>query len=52
MKIIPLNKLGEYCEGEDENTTLQVSFGGYIAIIVSGAGIAIATKDIWEKWGN
>ena len=45
-KPVPLNKVGEYCEGEDGNTTLPVEFNDctHEAILDSGAGIAIATK--------
>ena len=24
--IVPLNKVGEYCKGEDENTTLPIEY--------------------------
>ena len=49
---VPLNKVGEYCEGEDGNTTLPVEYNGHksLAILDSGAGIAIATKQVWEAW--
>ena len=51
---VPLNKVGDYCEGEDSNTTIPVEFRGQrtLAILDSGAGIAIATKKIWESWGK
>ncbi|MCO5566310.1 hypothetical protein L7F22_019987 [Adiantum nelumboides] len=51
---VPLNKVGEYCEGEDGNTTLPVEFNEVTTKVIldSGAGIAIARKAIWEKWGN
>ena len=51
---VPLNKVGEYCEGEDGNTTLLVEYNGHksLAILDSGAGIAIATKQVWEAWGK
>ena len=47
---VPINKVGEYCEGEDGNTTLHVEYNGHksLAILDSGAGIAIATKQVWE----
>ena len=43
-----------YCEGEDGNTTLPVEFNEVksLAILDSGAGVAIATKDVWESWGK
>ena len=36
------------------NTTLPVEHGSIISIAVldSGAGISVATKSIWEKWGK
>ena len=51
---VPLNKVGEYCEGEDSNTTIPVSYQGIktFAILDIGAGVAIATKGIWEAWGR
>ncbi|MCO5579057.1 hypothetical protein L7F22_032909 [Adiantum nelumboides] len=49
---VPINKVGDYCEGEEGNTTLPVEYNEVktIAILDSGAGVAIATKQIWEKW--
>ena len=46
--------MGEYCEGEDSNTTIPMSYQGVntFAILDSGAGVAIATKGIWEAWGK
>ena len=40
---VPLNKVGQYNDGEDANTTLPVELNGckHIAILDSGAGIAI-----------
>ena len=51
---MPLNKVGDYCEGEDSNTIIPVEFQGKrtLAILDSGAGVAIATKKIWESWGK
>ena len=51
---VPLNKVGDYCKGEDSNTTIPVDFNGQqtLAILDSGAGVAIATKRIWESWGK
>ena len=52
MAAVPLNKVGDYCEGEDSNTTIPVTYQGEttLAILDSGAGVAIATKKIWESW--
>ena len=49
---VPLNKVGDYCEGEDSNTTIPVTYDTIttLAILDSGAGVAIATKNIWESW--
>ena len=54
FELVPLNKVGDYCEGEDKNTTNFVEFKGHqtLAILDSGAGVAIATKKIWESWGK
>ena len=54
IEPVPLNKVGDYCEGEDSNTTILVEFKGTntLAILDSGAGVAIATKKIWESWGR
>lgn len=51
---VPLNKVGDYCEGEDSNTMIPVEFNKKytLAILDSGAGVAIATKRIWESWGG
>ena len=50
---VPINKVGDYCEGEDGNTTLLVEFNNVksLAILDSGASVAIATKEVWESWG-
>ena len=54
VEPIPVNKVGDYCEGEDGNTTILVEFAGQtsIAILDSGAGVAIAMKNMWEAWGK
>ena len=51
---VPLNKVGQYNDGEDTNTTLPVELNGckHIAVLDSGAGITIATKNTWEQWGK
>ena len=54
FKLVPINKVGDYCEGEDGNTTLPVKFNQVtsLAILDSGAGVAIATKQIWVSWSQ
>ena len=51
---IPINKVGDYCEGEEGNTTLPIEFGKHkcTAILDSGARVAIVTKQVWESWGK
>ena len=46
--------MGDYCKGEDSNTTILVTYDDVttLAILDSGAGVAIATKAIWESWGR
>ena len=45
---VPLNKVGDYCEGEHSNTTIPITYQGVttFAIFDSGASVAIATKGI------
>ena len=54
VQPVPLNKVGDYCEGLDGNITLPIEYNDVetLAILNSGAGVAIATKLIWEKWGK
>ena len=49
-ELVPINKVGDYCEGEDGNTTLPVEFNDVksLAILHSGAGLPIATKNFWD----
>ena len=51
---VPLNKVGKYCEGDEGNTSIPVEFNGVksLAILDSGAGVAIATKQVWTSWGK
>ena len=51
---LPINKVGYYCEGEDNNTTLPIEFNELrrLAILDSGASVAIATKEVWDSWGK
>ena len=54
VKPVPINKVGEYCEGEDGNTHLPVEYANVrtMAILDSSVGVAIGTKKIWNKWGR
>ena len=47
---IPINKVGDWCEGEDNNTTLPIEFNEVksMAILDSRASEAIAIKDVWD----
>ena len=46
--------MSEYREGGDGNITLPIEYNDIetLAILEIGAGVAIATKSIWEKWGR
>ena len=48
---ILVNRVRDYCKGEDGNTTIPMEFARQtsIAILDSGAGVAIATKNMWES---
>ena len=54
VQPIPVNKVGEYCEGKDINITLPIEYNNVqtLATLDSGAGIVIATKSLWEAWGK
>ena len=51
---VELNKVSGVQEKDEGNTTLPMNYKGIksMAILDSGAGISIATKTIWEKWGK
>ncbi|MCO5546850.1 hypothetical protein L7F22_000287 [Adiantum nelumboides] len=52
---IPIHKVSfEHKERVDGNTTLPIEFNECkaIAILDTGAGVSIATKSLWEKWGR
>ena len=51
---VELNKVSGIQEKDEGNTTLPVNYEGIesMAILDSGAGISIATKTIWKKWGR
>ena len=52
VQLVLLNKIGEYCEGAKGNITLPIEYNNEktLAILDSGARIAIATKSVWEVW--
>ena len=51
---VPINKVGQYFEDDHGNATLPMEINGIVsmAILDSGAGVSIATKLMWEKWGK
>ena len=51
---VPLNKVGDYSEGNNSNTTLPVEYNDIqsLAILDSGAGVALITIQVWEAWGK
>ncbi|KAH7387431.1 hypothetical protein KP509_16G022700 [Ceratopteris richardii] len=54
LLYIPIDKIGGYCEGEEGNSTLRIQFGENHAkaILDSGSGVVIMTKQTWAKWGQ
>ena len=48
VQHVPLNKVGDYCKGEDGNHTLPIEYIDVptLTIVDSGARIAITTKNI------
>lgn len=53
-KPVPLNKVGEYCEGEDGNTTLPIEYKGVktVAILDSGAVLLLPPKQFGKNGKN
>ena len=51
---IELKKVRDIQAKDEGNTTLPIVYEGIesVAILDSGAGISIATKSIWDKWGK
>ena len=52
---VPINTVACVPKADDTgNTTLPLEHSDYkaIAILDTGAGVSIATKSIWEKWGK
>ena len=49
-ETIPLNKVGDYNEGNNSNTTLLVEFNEVqnLAILDSGERVALITMQDWE----
>ena len=54
IKPVPINKVGEYWEGEDRNTIVLVKLARHtsLAILDSEASVAITTKEMWENGEN
>ena len=54
VKLVPLNKVGEYCEGEDENTTLPIEYKGVktMAILDNGAVWPLPPKQFGRSGEN
>ena len=56
VKQVPFNKVSSYQEiNKDKgNATLPLEYNGVktMAILDTGAGIGIATKSMWVKWGK
>ena len=52
-ELVPLNKVGDYCEGEDGNTTLPVEYDNHksLAILDSGVGIVEQSPNKCGKLG-
>ena len=53
-ELVPLNKVGDYSEGNNSNTTLPIEYNDVqsLAILDSGAGVALITVQVWEAWGK
>ena len=53
-ELVPINKVEDYCEGKDGNTTLPMEFNKVSSLEIqnNGACVAIATKEVWESWGK
>ena len=51
---VPLNKVGDYSEGNNSNTTLPPEYNEVqsLAILNSGAGVALIIVQVWEAWGK
>ena len=56
LKQVPFNKVSSYQDRNKDkgNATLPLEYNGVktLAILDTGAGIGIATKAMWEKWGK
>ena len=53
-ELVPLNKVGNCYKGENDNTTLPLELNEVksVAILDSGARVAIATKKLLELCGK
>ena len=54
MEHVSINKMSKKMGSSEGNTTLLVEHGSitFMAILDSRAGMSVATKSIWEKWGK
>ena len=54
VQPVRINQVGDYCKGEEINITLTMEYKQVksLSILENGAGVAIATKSIWETWGK
>ena len=53
-ELVPINKVGKYCEGESGNTTLLIEFNNKksLSIFNSGVGVAMDAKKFWDSRGK
>ena len=53
-ELVPLNKVGDYNEGNNGNTILPIEYNEVqsLAILNSGVGVALITMQVWEAWGK
>ena len=54
MEHVSINKMSKKMGSSKGNTTLPVEHESiiFMAILDSRAGMSVATKSIWEKWGK
>ncbi|RYA56905.1 retropepsin-like aspartic protease, partial [Enterobacter cloacae complex sp. CH23B] len=51
---VPVNKLGQYFEGDESNATLPITTKGLTVkgVLDGGAGVSMVTKSCWESMGR